>query len=119
MESLIMQGSSTLSTASLTAEYDTRDDPVMPSEGVRFNVSAEGSTDALVSDYAFLKLVAQSNLAWEFVPGHILRATLFGGAILGDAPYFERFYVGDFDDLLPSRNLGLGFATRPPAARRS
>ena len=36
----------------------------------------------------------------------------FAGAIFGSAPLFEKFYVGDFSDLLPDRVLDLNFDRR-------
>jgi len=44
---------------------------------------------------------------------HVLGVHGFAGAILGDAPYFERFFVGDLNLLLPPRALGLNFSTLP------
>jgi hypothetical protein len=35
------------------------------------------------------------------------------GGIWGDAPYFDRFFVGDLNSLLPPRALGLNFSTQP------
>ena len=47
----------------------------------------------------------------------LIRATLglelFLGAIAGDAPFFEQYYVGDLTDFLPGRLLGLNFDRRP------
>jgi hypothetical protein len=45
---------------------------------------------------------------------HVLKLHFFGGAITGRAPFFERYYVGDFSDLLPARELGTNFDRRPP-----
>jgi hypothetical protein len=39
---------------------------------------------------------------------------MFAGAISGNAPFFEQYYVGDFSDFLPSRILGVNFDRRPP-----
>jgi len=113
LEPLIEEGSSALASARLSVDLDTRDDPVMPSRGLRLNVSAEGSSADAIGDYSFVKLLGQFNFAWEFVPGHILRFDSAGGGIFGDAPYFDRFFVGDFNDLVPARNLGLNFSSRP------
>jgi hypothetical protein len=38
---------------------------------------------------------------------------VFAGAISGDAPFFEQYYVGDLSDFLPARVLGLNFDRRP------
>ena len=40
------------------------------------------------------------------------RLTLDYGAITGNAPLFEKFYIGDFTDLLPDRVLDLNFDRR-------
>jgi outer membrane protein insertion porin family len=42
---------------------------------------------------------------------HVLGIHGFAGALFGDAPYFERFFVGDLNLLLPPRALGLNFST--------
>ena len=39
---------------------------------------------------------------------------VFGGAIFGDAPYFDRFFVGDLNLLMPRRALGINFSTLSP-----
>jgi len=43
--------------------------------------------------------------------GHALGLHLLAGAIVGDAPYFDRFFVGDLNLLLPRRALGINFST--------
>ncbi len=110
----IQLGQGVLSTATLTLDYDSRDDPVMPTRGARANLAVEASLDGALSDYSYVKNLTQFTLAYEFVPGHIARFDLFAGAIFGDAPFFERFFIGDFNDLVSSRNLGLNFAARAP-----
>ncbi|MDX9719417.1 MAG: BamA/TamA family outer membrane protein [Myxococcota bacterium] len=111
---LLHNGQSVLSSAILASELDTRDDPIMPRRGLRWHASVEGSSADFLSNYDFLKLLTQLHLAWEFVPGHVLRGFAMAGGIFGDAPYFDRFFVGDFDDLIPSRSLGLNFSARAP-----
>ena len=37
---------------------------------------------------------------------------MFSSHVIGDAPLFEKFYVGDFTDLLPDRVLDLNFDRR-------
>src|SRR6185503_11274494 len=37
-----------------------------------------------------------------------------GGAVLGDAPLFERLHVGDLDRMVSPRALGLVVSTTPP-----
>jgi len=61
----------------------------------------------LGSDYAYARV---EGLAQRWLPlplGHVIRLQGFVGAISGDAPFFEHYYVGDFTDLLPDRVLEL------------
>ena len=43
-----------------------------------------------------------------------MRLDVFAGGIGGDAPFFEKFYVGDFTDLLPDRVIELAPDRRQP-----
>jgi hypothetical protein len=108
----INPGSSLLSTLRATILHDTRDEPVLPSRGIHLFAAAEASLTPLGSDYPYVKL--QSRVShWQPLPwGHVLRLEAFAGAIFGDAPLFEKFYVGDFSDLLPDRALDLSFDRR-------
>ena len=45
--------------------------------------------------------------------GHALGFHFFAGAIAGDAPFFDRFFIGDLNLLLPRRALGINFSTQP------
>ena len=36
-----------------------------------------------------------------------------GGLLVGRAPFFEQYFIGDFNDLVPARSLGLNFSTLP------
>jgi outer membrane protein assembly factor BamA len=47
-------------------------------------------------------------LPWE----HVLRIEGIFGSVFGDAPLFEKFYVGDYTDLRPHRALDLAFDRR-------
>jgi len=47
-------------------------------------------------------------LPWD----HVLRIEGVFGSVFGDAPLFEKFYVGDYTDLRPHRALDLAFDRR-------
>ena len=47
-------------------------------------------------------------LPWE----HVLRVEGIFGSVFGEAPLFEKFYVGDYTDLRPHRALDLAFDRR-------
>jgi outer membrane protein assembly factor BamA len=106
-------GSSILSTVRATFLNDTRDHPFLPTRGHRLQASADAALTPLGSDYTYTKLVL-SGSQWFSLPwGHVLEVYGFAGAVFGNAPLFERFYVGDLSDLLPDRVLDLSFDRRP------
>lgn len=112
----LQSGASVLSTVRASYVHDTRDVPVLASRGSELGVLAEASLGPLGSEYAFAKLQARATryvpLPWQ----HVLRLEAFVGAIFGDAPLFDRYYVGDFSDLLPDRILDLNVDRRPAPA---
>jgi hypothetical protein len=110
----ILPGTSILSTLRATLVHDTRDTPVLPTRGDALTVLGEASLAPLGSDYPYAKV--QAHLThWFGLPwsGHVLAIDGFAGAIFGNAPMFEKYYVGDFTDFLPDRVLGLNFDARP------
>ncbi|MGH7268941.1 MAG: BamA/TamA family outer membrane protein, partial [Polyangiaceae bacterium] len=110
---MLPDGASILSTLRATVEDDTRDDPFLPSRGHDVVTRGEAALTPLGSDYSYAKIVIQAS-QWVRLPwGHVLSLQGFAGGIFGSAPLFERFYVGDFSDLLPDRVLGLNFDRRP------
>ena len=69
----------------------------------------------LGSDYDYQRAEVQASHWWRLPwDEHVLRLEMFAGAISGNAPFFEQYYVGDFSDFLPSRVLGVNFDRRPP-----
>ncbi len=110
---MIDDGSSFLSTLRATLTYDTRDEPFLPTRGELLTVSLDASLTPLGSDYPYMKFNAHGSKWFELPWGHVLGVDGFVGAIFGNAPLFERFYVGDLTDLLPDRVLDLNFDRRP------
>lgn len=109
----LTQGLSVLSALKLSFIYDTRDYPVLPRTGSLTTASADIALAPFGSDYSYQKYTLSSS-RWFTLPWqHVLRLGAFAGAISGNAPVFERFYVGDLSDLLPSRMLGLNVDRRP------
>ncbi len=106
------KGSSVLSTVSVTLVHDTRDQPFLPTRGWHVLTVAEASLTPLGSDYPYGKLVLRGSrwipLPWD----HVLRLEGIFGSVFGDAPLFEKFYVGDYTDLRPHRALDLAFDRR-------
>src|SRR6185437_13331209 len=111
---MLDDGSSILSTLRASLVYDTRDQPFLPSRGEYFTASADASLTPLGSDYPYAKVVVHGSKWFELPWGkHVLGLDAFIGSIFGNAPLFERFYVGDLSDLLPDRVLDLNFDRRP------
>jgi outer membrane protein insertion porin family len=94
-------------------DVDTRSDPILPRSGMRLALTAEAATGLLGSSYDFFKAVAEGSFYRPMPRGHALGFHVFAGAIAGDAPFFDRFFVGDLNLLLPRRALGINFSTQP------
>jgi outer membrane protein assembly factor BamA len=110
----IVRGRSVLSTLRATLDYDTRDHPFLPTRGWHASITAEVGLLPAASDYEYQRAEVSASHWWRLPwHEHVLRLELFGGAISGNAPFFEQYYVGDFSDFLPSRVLGMNFDRRP------
>ena len=109
----VRDGKSHLGSLSVILDIDSRTDPVLPRGGHHISLSVEATTTALASSYGFVKGVAQASNYFPLRWGHILGIHGYLGGIWGDAPYFDRFFVGDLNLLLPPRALGLNFSTQP------
>jgi hypothetical protein len=110
---MVKAGSSHVGSIMASVDLDTRSDPILPRSGMRVALSLEVASGILVSDYQFVKTVGEGSFFWPMPRGHALGLHVFGGAIIGDAPYFDRFFIGDLNLLLPRRALGINFATMP------
>ena len=110
----IVRGRSVLSTLRANLDYDSRDHPFLPTRGWHASVVAEVGLLPAASDYEYQRAEVQASHWWPLPwHNHVLRLELFAGAISGNAPFFEQYYVGDFSDFLPSRVLGVNFDRRP------
>jgi outer membrane protein assembly factor BamA len=109
----IIRGRSVLSTLRGTLQVDTRDHPFLPTRGSFSTITTEVGLLPAGRDYDYTRVDAQTS-RWFQLPwhGHVLRLSAFAGAITGNAPFFEQYYVGDFSDFLPDRVLGVSFDHR-------
>ena len=110
---MIEDGESRVGTLAASLDYDTRSDPVLPRSGMRLALSGEVGTSLLGSSYSYVKTVFNGSVYLKMPHGHALGFHLFAGSIEGNAPYFDRFFIGDLDLLLPRRALGINFSTQP------
>jgi outer membrane protein assembly factor BamA len=110
----LRRNESWLSSLTITFARDTRNDPAMPTKGMRLELSAELATTYIGSDYQFAKLRVDFQKYW-LLPWkrHVISLHLFAGVILGETPLFNKYFIGDLSELVPSRSLGLNFSTRP------
>ncbi|AKT37393.1 BamA/TamA family outer membrane protein [Chondromyces crocatus] len=111
----ILPGTTVLSTLRTAFTYDTRDAPFLATRGTYASASITAGLPPLGSDYGFARIELGA-AHWLRLPWarHVLRLEAFAGAIAGKAPFFEKFYVGDFTDLLPDRVLDLAPDRRKP-----
>lgn len=110
----IEPGGSVLSGIHASLTYDTRDAPFLPTRGILADLRGMVALSPLGSSYEFGRVEA-GFAVWGTLPwGHVLSFDAEVGAIMGDAPFFEKFYVGDYTDLLPDRILGLSPDRRQP-----
>jgi hypothetical protein len=111
----IIRGKSWLSTVRATLQHDTRDQPFLPTQGWLVTLNGEFSLLPSAVSYNYQKIEAHATHFWQ-LPWHgdVVSLDLYGGAIAGNAPFFEQFYVGDLSDFLPDRVLGMNFDRRPP-----
>jgi hypothetical protein len=109
----VREGASRVVTVAATLDYDTRSDPVLPRSGARLVGTIEGGGPIVGGSYGFGKALVQASFYAKMPRGHALGVHLLGGALVGDAPYFDEFFVGDLNLLLPRRALGMNFSTLP------
>ena len=108
----VVPGGSVLSTLRGTLTYDTRDEPILTGRGSYLGLVGELSLSPLGSSYPYGRVQARVD-HWISLPWHhVLHLDAFAGALLGEAPLYERYYVGDFTSLLPDRVLDLAFDRR-------
>lgn len=110
----IVAGKSALSTLRASATYDSRDNPFLSRRGLVAQAAVTAGLPFLGSAYGYarIELLAQRFFALPW--GHVVSTSVFAGGVAGSAPFCERFYVGDFSDLLPDRVLDLTPDRRQP-----
>jgi outer membrane protein insertion porin family len=80
---------------------------------MHFALTVEAATGLVGSSYDYVKTVLEASFYKALPHGHALGFHLFAGAIGGEAPYFDQFFVGDLNLFLPRRALGINFSTQP------
>jgi outer membrane protein assembly factor BamA len=110
----LLDGVNRLTSAHFRVGWDGRELAETIGKGGRFALDVQFSSPIIGSEYEYIKLVAGGAYTFRLPWRHWITSSLFAGQIAGDAPRFERFYVGDFSDWTPGRDLGLIYSTRAP-----
>lgn len=110
----IISGETVLSMIRTSLTYDSRDTPFLPTRGTLASVRGTVGFEPIGSSYDFAKLELGYQRWFRLPWRHVVSVEGQLGAIAGDAPFFEKFYVGDYTDLLPDRLLGLNPDRRQP-----
>ena len=84
---------------------DTRDDPFLPSMGSRLFLQGTLGTQIVGGSYNYGRFEVGAARWKKTQNGNVLKGEAYSGLILGDAPFFERFYIGDLSDVVPDRQL--------------
>jgi outer membrane protein insertion porin family len=113
LEYHLKAGRSVLSTVRAAVSHDSRDSPFLPVRGWFASIVGDMGLSPLGSSYDYQKIQMRASHWWQLPWQHVMRLELFGGAISGNAPIYEQFYIGDYSDLLPDRILGLNTDRRP------
>ncbi|WP_433933020.1 BamA/TamA family outer membrane protein [Sorangium cellulosum] len=110
----ILGGRTVLSSLRAAIDHDTRDAPFLTTQGTLASVAVTVGVPPFGSDYGYQKFEFGAQRWFRLPLRHVLRVEAFAGAVAGDAPFFEKFYVGDLTDLLPDRLLDLAPDRRQP-----
>jgi outer membrane protein assembly factor BamA len=92
----IHRGHSNISAFTFEFDRDSRDETFLPTRGSRLQAFVTFSSLAIGSDYEYSRYLLQLE---QWIPqggGRAFRLDAVAGAVQGDAPFFDRFYVADW-----------------------
>ena len=110
----LRRGDSRVVSLAVGLDRDTRPDPALPHAGTRLQLQAELGSSLLGGSYDFAVLLGRYDRWWPTSSRTAIGVRVAGGAILGDAPRFDRIHVADVDRLLSPRVLGMTTAVTSP-----
>lgn len=92
--------------------WDTRNRDVLPSSGTLVEVSGRLGSPMTFSSYTYTRgeFVFEHYTRWG---RHIGSVRLFAGGIMGSPSLFDKFYIGDLQDLVAPRALDLNLSVAP------
>jgi len=92
--------------------WDTRNREILPSSGTLLEVGGRIGSPVFFSSYSYTR----GELMFEHyrrLGAHIFSVHLFGGMMMGDPALFDKYYIGDLQDLVAPRALGLNLSVSP------
>ncbi|MGC9043725.1 MAG: BamA/TamA family outer membrane protein [Myxococcota bacterium] len=92
----IKAGRSYLSSLSASISKDTRNDVFMPNKGYMGTISYEIANAVIFSDYEYARLNVEMEYFLPAFSNHSFRLKILGGSIQGGAPFYKKFFVGDY-----------------------
>jgi outer membrane protein assembly factor BamA len=110
----MLPGTSFLSGIAFQVVRDTRDSPWLPGSGRKTALDVLLATRIIGSDYEYAKFTLVHDEYFSLPRMQSLRLGLFGGLILGTAPFIDQFFAGDFSAFVPSRILQMNFTHLRP-----
>jgi len=92
--------------------WDTRNREVLPSSGTLIEASGRIGSPVTFSSYTYARgeFVLEHYEHWG---RHIGSVRLFAGGIMGSPSLFDKFYIGDLQDLVAPRALDLNLSVAP------
>ncbi len=109
------RGTSRVLDVGFSFDRDTRPDPILPHSGGHLGFAAEIGTVLFGGDYQFATIYGRYEHYWPlFEAKHAVAFKLAGGAVIGDAPRFDRIHIADIARMLTPRAFGLVLSTAAP-----
>jgi outer membrane protein assembly factor BamA len=107
-------GRTRVASGAILYDRDTRSEPVLTTSGNRLRLRGEVGSELLGGSYEFGTILAKYEHWWPiFTERQAVSLHLTGGLVVGNAPRFDRLYVGDLNRLLTPRLMGLVVSTVP------
>jgi outer membrane protein assembly factor BamA len=106
-------GTSSVTTVNFVYDRDTRPDPILSHSGSRIALGVEAGV--VFSDYQYATIFGRYEHYWPLKnEKHAIAIKLAGGAVIGNAPRFDRIHIADVNRMLTPRALGLVLSTATP-----
>lgn len=94
---------SNLTAVEMHVAYDSRGGRELPNRGHFVMLGLKGTANSAASDYNYFRVNVAHQSNFNVAKQHVIRVHSFAGAVLGEAPFFEKFFFNDFYTLASSR----------------